>query len=145
MTAACVTAAEGLRVVLIEKSPFVGGTTAVSGGMVWIPANAKAKQAGMADTTERARLYLKQSVHGRFNENARCAVLRSGDKAIAYLERRRRFACDLSRSTRTIIRICRVQPPERAFLNRFPSTVERLASTFGCSVGPYRSSCCWAE
>jgi succinate dehydrogenase/fumarate reductase flavoprotein subunit len=47
MTAACVAAAEGLRVVLIEKSPFVGGTTAVSGGMVWIPANAKAKQVGM--------------------------------------------------------------------------------------------------
>ena len=88
MTAACVAAAEGLRVVLIEKSPFVGGTTAVSGGMVWIPANAKAKQAGMADTTERARLYLKQTVHGRFNENARCAFLRSGDKAIAYLERK---------------------------------------------------------
>src|SRR5215469_6974978 len=88
MTAACVAAAEGLRVVLIEKSPFVGGTTAVSGGMVWIPANAKAKQAGMADTTERARLYLKQTVHDRFNENAGCAFLRSGDKAIAYLERK---------------------------------------------------------
>jgi succinate dehydrogenase/fumarate reductase flavoprotein subunit len=55
MTAACVAAAEGLRVVLIEKSAFVGGTTAVSGGMVWIPANAKAAQAGMADTTEPAR------------------------------------------------------------------------------------------
>jgi hypothetical protein len=88
MTAACVTAAEGLRVVLIEKSAFVGGTTAVSGGMVWIPANAKAAQAGLADTTERARLYLEQTVDGSFNENARCAFLTSGDKAIAYLERK---------------------------------------------------------
>ena len=88
MTAACVAAAEGLRVVLIEKSPFVGGTTAVSGGMVWIPANAKATQAGMADTTEWARVYLEQTVPGSFNENARCAFLRSGDKAIAYLERK---------------------------------------------------------
>ena len=88
MTAACVAAAEGLRVVLIEKSPFVGGTTAVSGGMVWIPANAKATQAGMADRTEWARVYLEQTVPGSFNENARCAFLRSGDKAIAYLERK---------------------------------------------------------
>jgi glycine/D-amino acid oxidase-like deaminating enzyme len=79
MTAACVAAAEGLRVVLIEKSPFVGGTTAVSGGMVWIPANAKAIQAGMADTTERARLYFEQTVRGSFNENARCAFLRTGE------------------------------------------------------------------
>jgi succinate dehydrogenase/fumarate reductase flavoprotein subunit len=71
MTAACVAAAEGLRVVLIEKSPFVGGTTAVSGGMVWIPANSKATQAGKADTTERARLYLEQTVRGSFNENSR--------------------------------------------------------------------------
>ena len=146
MRAACVAAAEGLRVVVIEKSPFVGGTTAVSGGMVWIPANAKAKQAGMADTTERARLYLEQTVRGRFNENARCTFLRSADKAIAYLER----------TTSVRLRpvkiypdyypeICRVQPPGGAFLNRFPSTVEPLASTFGCSVGPCRSSRCWAE
>jgi succinate dehydrogenase/fumarate reductase flavoprotein subunit len=39
MTAAAVAAAEGLRVLLIEKSAQVGGTTATSGGMVWIPAN----------------------------------------------------------------------------------------------------------
>jgi succinate dehydrogenase/fumarate reductase flavoprotein subunit len=88
MTAACVAAAEGLRVVLIEKSPFVGGTTAVSGGMVWIPANSKAALAGMADTTERARLYLGHTVRGSFNENLRSAFLTSGDEAIAYLENR---------------------------------------------------------
>jgi succinate dehydrogenase/fumarate reductase flavoprotein subunit len=88
MTAACVAAAEGLRVVLIEKSPFVGGTTAVSGGMVWIPANSKATQAGKADTTERARLYLEQTVRGSFNENSRRAFLANGNKAIAYLERK---------------------------------------------------------
>ncbi|HEX8808846.1 MAG TPA: FAD-dependent oxidoreductase, partial [Xanthobacteraceae bacterium] len=36
MTAASVAAAEGLSVIIIEKSQFIGGTTAVSGGMVWI-------------------------------------------------------------------------------------------------------------
>jgi len=40
MTAAAVAASEGLSVLLIEKTEFVGGTTAWSGGMVWIPANA---------------------------------------------------------------------------------------------------------
>jgi succinate dehydrogenase/fumarate reductase flavoprotein subunit len=145
MTAACVAAAEGLHVVLIGKSPFVGGTTAVSGGMVWIPANSKATQAGKADTTERARLYLEQTVRGSFNENSRRAFLANGDKAIAYLERK----------TSVRLRPVKIYPdyyPDLpgattggGFLNRFPSTVERSASTLGCSVGPCRSSCCWVE
>ncbi len=70
MTAAAVAAAEGLRVLLIEKSAQVGGTTAVSGGMVWVPANAKMAQAGIVDTLEQAQLYLRQSVPGSFNELA---------------------------------------------------------------------------
>jgi succinate dehydrogenase/fumarate reductase flavoprotein subunit len=87
MTAAAVAAAEGLRVLLIEKSAQVGGTTATSGGMVWIPANAKMADAGIADTVEQARLYLSHSVPGGFNEHLRSAFLASADAAIAYLER----------------------------------------------------------
>jgi succinate dehydrogenase/fumarate reductase flavoprotein subunit len=86
MTAACVAAAEGLHVLLIEKSAFAGGTTALSGGMVWIPANSKATQVGVADTIDRARLYLEHTVRGPFNENLRRAFLTNGDPAIAYLE-----------------------------------------------------------
>ena len=88
MTAAAVAAAEGLRVLLIEKSAQVGGTTAVSGGMVWIPANAKMAEAGIADTAEQARLYLRHSVPGSFNEHLRATFLASADAAIAYLERK---------------------------------------------------------
>jgi succinate dehydrogenase/fumarate reductase flavoprotein subunit len=87
MTAAAVAAAEGLRVLLIEKSAQVGGTTATSGGMVWIPANAKMAEAGIADTAEQAQLYLRHSVPGSFNEHLRSRFLASADAAIAYLER----------------------------------------------------------
>src|SRR5947199_8620798 len=73
MTAAAVAAAEGLRVLLIEKAAQVGGTTAISGGMVWIPANAKMASAGMTDTVEQAQLYLRHSVPGSFNEHLRSA------------------------------------------------------------------------
>ena len=45
MTAAAVAAAEGLSVLVIEKTEFVGGTTAWSGGMVWIPGQ-RADEAG---------------------------------------------------------------------------------------------------
>ncbi len=88
MAAASVAAAEGLSVILIEKSQFVGGTTAVSGGMVWIPMNSKMAQSGMPDSTVQARLYLQHTVRDGFNENLRSAFLASGDKAITYLEAR---------------------------------------------------------
>ena len=58
MTAAAVAAAEGLRVLLVEKTELVGGTTAWSGGMVWIPVNSKMKQAGLPDTPADAAAYL---------------------------------------------------------------------------------------
>ena len=87
MTAAAVAATGGLRVLLIEKSAQVGGTTAISGGMVWIPANAKMAEAGITDTVEQARLYLCHCVPGGFNEHLRSAFLASADAAIAYLER----------------------------------------------------------
>ena len=59
MTAAAVAAAEGLRVLLVEKTEFVGGTTAWSGGMVWIPANARMQQAGLRDSPTDAAAYLE--------------------------------------------------------------------------------------
>jgi succinate dehydrogenase/fumarate reductase flavoprotein subunit len=86
MTAAAVAAAEGLRVLLIEKSAQVGGTTATSGGMVWIPANEKMVNAGIADTLEQAKLYLHHSVPGSFNENLRSTFLANADSAVGYLE-----------------------------------------------------------
>jgi succinate dehydrogenase/fumarate reductase flavoprotein subunit len=74
-------------VLLIEKSTQVGGTTAVSGGMVWIPANAKMAEAGIADTREQAQVYLRHCVPGSFNEHLRSTFLARADAAIAYLER----------------------------------------------------------
>src|SRR6266581_7428336 len=86
MTAAAVAAAGGLRVLLIEKSAQVGGTTAVSGGMVWIPANAKMAAAGIADSPEQAELYLGHTVPGGFNETLRLTFLARADEAVRHLE-----------------------------------------------------------
>ncbi|MDA9482325.1 succinate dehydrogenase [Bradyrhizobium sp. CCBAU 11445] len=86
MTAAAVAAAQGLRVLVIEKTAFVGGTTAWSGGMVWIPANAKMKEAGLSDSVADAVQYLSSTVPEPANAGLRAAFLARGPEAIAYLE-----------------------------------------------------------
>ncbi|MDA9507569.1 succinate dehydrogenase [Bradyrhizobium sp. CCBAU 11386] len=86
MTAAAVAAAEGLRVLVIEKTAFVGGTTAWSGGMVWIPANPKMKEAGLSDSVADAVQYLSSTVPEPANAGLRAAFLARGPEAITWLE-----------------------------------------------------------
>ena len=58
---AAVTAAHlGLRVTVIEKEPVLGGTTAWSGGWMWIPRNPLAEAAGIREPMEEPRRYLRQ-------------------------------------------------------------------------------------
>lgn len=86
MTAAAVAAAEGAKVLLIEKTDYVGGTTAWSGGMVWIPANHHMRSAGIADAPENARDYLAQTVPESANADLRDIFLARGPEAVEYLE-----------------------------------------------------------
>jgi succinate dehydrogenase/fumarate reductase flavoprotein subunit len=86
MTAAAVAAAEGLRVLVIEKTASVGGTTAWSDGMVWIPASAKMKEAGLTDSVTDAVRYLSSTVPEPANAGLRAAFLARGPEAVAYLE-----------------------------------------------------------
>src|SRR3954452_18450055 len=86
ITAAAVAAAEGLRVLVIEKTAFVGGTTAWSDGMIWIPANAKMKEAGLSDSVTDAVRYLSNGVPEPANAGLRAAFLARGPEAVAYLQ-----------------------------------------------------------
>jgi succinate dehydrogenase/fumarate reductase flavoprotein subunit len=88
MTAAAVAASEGLRVLVIEKTAFVGGTTAWSGGMVWIPVNGKMKQAGLDDSPSAAAKYLASTVPEAESADLRETFLARGPEAIDYLEAR---------------------------------------------------------
>jgi succinate dehydrogenase/fumarate reductase flavoprotein subunit len=86
MTAAAVAAAEGLSVLLIEKTEFIGGTTAWSGGMVWIPANDQMRQMGIHDSLQNAATYLASTVPEAHNAELRDVFLARGPEAICYLE-----------------------------------------------------------
>ena len=57
---AAVTAAHlGLQVVVVEKDAVLGGTTAWSGGWMWIPRNPLARAAGIDEDLEEVRRYLR--------------------------------------------------------------------------------------
>ncbi|WP_328390309.1 3-oxosteroid 1-dehydrogenase [Nocardia sp. NBC_00416] len=58
MTAALTAAHNGLSVVILEKAPYYGGSTARSGGGVWIPGNKALRDSGGPDDREEARRYL---------------------------------------------------------------------------------------
>ncbi|HMP55844.1 MAG TPA: FAD-dependent oxidoreductase, partial [Novosphingobium sp.] len=92
MTAALIAADLGLSVMVIEQSHLVGGTTAVSGGAVWVPANHHMTAAGAADSLEDARTYLRATLGNAFDAAKVDAYLATGPALIAYLESASRLA-----------------------------------------------------
>ena len=88
LTAAAVAAAAGQKVLILESSELIGGTTAISGGMVWIPANHKMVESGIADSVESANAYLDGTLPAEANRSIREAFLSHGDEMVQFLEAR---------------------------------------------------------
>ncbi len=87
LTAAVVAAKAGLDVVVLESAPVFGGTTAFSGGGVWIPVNHHMKELGVEDSRAEAEAYLK-SVLGNFYDAAKIdTYLTNAPRMLDYLER----------------------------------------------------------
>ena len=68
LTAALTSRSEGLETLVIEKTDKIGGTTAYSGGVMWVPNNHLMEQAGLEDSTLRAMDYLRNTVGNRVSE-----------------------------------------------------------------------------
>ena len=64
MAAALAAHEAGLSVLIVEKSEYVGGSTARSGGALWLPASQVLDAAGANDSAERAQTYLDSVVDG---------------------------------------------------------------------------------
>jgi 3-oxosteroid 1-dehydrogenase len=65
MCSSLVMRAAGKSVLVLEKTPLIGGTTARSGGVMWIPNNRFMKRDGVKDSTEMAVTYLEAVSGGR--------------------------------------------------------------------------------
>jgi succinate dehydrogenase/fumarate reductase flavoprotein subunit len=64
MAAALAAHQRGLSVLIVEKSAYVGGSTARSGGALWLPASRVIAEGGGTDTAQRAETYLEAVVDG---------------------------------------------------------------------------------
>lgn len=77
----------GLDVIVAEKDRYFGGTMAYSGGVLWIPGNAHAAKAGLSDSREAARTYLRQEAGNSYAEDVVEAFLDTGPRMIDFFER----------------------------------------------------------
>ena len=86
LSAAVTAAHHGLKVIVVEKSDVLGGTTAWSGGWIWAPRNPLAKAAGIDEPPEAPETYLK-AVCGNFFDAARVnAFLKTAPRMVAFFQ-----------------------------------------------------------
>ncbi len=88
MSAAVTAADHGLEVLVVEKEPLFGGTTARSGGWLWIPGTRLATEQGIQEPPGAAKKYLKHETTTHFNEKRVDAFLENGPKAIDFFTRK---------------------------------------------------------
>ncbi len=50
---------DGMKAIVLEKAPKLGGVAALSGGEIWVPNNHVMKRQGMPDSREEAKQYLE--------------------------------------------------------------------------------------
>jgi succinate dehydrogenase/fumarate reductase flavoprotein subunit len=84
MSAAVTATYEGLKVLVVEKGAVYGGTTARSGGWLWIPGTKFAKAQGIHEPPGAARAYLEHEATTHFDPARVDAFLENGPKAIDF-------------------------------------------------------------
>lgn len=85
LTAAVVAATEGLRVLLLEKTEYFGGTTALSGGGIWVPCNRLASEAGLKDDPQLALQYAEAVVGPTVRRDLLRAFIDAAPRMVDYL------------------------------------------------------------
>ena len=77
----------GLSVIVIEKEPVFGGTTAFSGGVLWIPGNRHGRANNPQDTLAAAKAYLRAETGNFYQPEAVEAFLEAGPQMLDWFER----------------------------------------------------------
>lgn len=85
MTAAITAKKAGLSVLILEKSRHFGGTTAFSGGVLWIPGNHYYADKGLKDSRKAAHTYLQNEMGQSYDFNKVDTYLENGSKMLDFL------------------------------------------------------------
>lgn len=85
MSAALTASIDGLSVAVFEKADVVGGSTAVSGGAVWIPSNQLMKDVGHEDSREAVMTYLTTALGNRLRPEMIEAYLDNGPRMVEFM------------------------------------------------------------
>lgn len=85
-SAALNAAIDGARVLLVERTAHVGGTSAISASTAWVPGTRRGLEVNPDDTPERVATFLNTAVGDRSDPKLRQAFIEQGPKAIANLE-----------------------------------------------------------
>ena len=86
LTAAITAQAKGLKTLVIEKSHVYGGTSALSGGVIWIPNNPHMSRANVKDSAQDAWQYLSQVVSKDVPETKLKAYIENGPEMLSFIE-----------------------------------------------------------
>ncbi|KAJ6150678.1 hypothetical protein N7470_007272 [Penicillium chermesinum] len=86
LTAALAAAKHGLDVLVLEKTQYFGGTTATSGGGMWLPNNKYQPIMGITDSTEKADEYLQNLLGPLYDQQKIAAFLKSAPEMLEWLE-----------------------------------------------------------
>ncbi len=84
MSAAVTAGHNGLKVLIVEKEPRFGGTTARSGGWLWIPGTSLARAWGINESPDQARTYLRHEAGNSFDAARVDAFLTAGPEAVDF-------------------------------------------------------------
>lgn len=86
MVAAVTAADHGAKTLIVEKSDLYGGTSATSGGGVWIPDSDSARAQGQLDSAEEAFTYIKGLVGNTVSNERIKAFVRHARIMVRYVE-----------------------------------------------------------
>ena len=84
MSAAVTAAHAGLKVLVAEKGEKFGGTTARSGGWLWIPGTSLAKAWGIEERPDEALTYMRHEAGNAFDSARVGAFLQRGPEAVDF-------------------------------------------------------------
>ena len=85
LCAAATAAIGGLDVIVAERAPVLGGTTAWSGGWMWLPRNALAREAGIVEDVAAPKAYLEAVLGNQLNAERTDAFLNAAPAVVNFL------------------------------------------------------------